>query len=332
MCKKAFIMVVIPVYIIGMLVAGGAEAQSREYFAGPLSFTLISIPENASVILDEKVKGFTPMVLELFYLRARNGIHNDETRERFLKIEKQGYEPYVLSFSVQGKEYEKIPNLIHLKSLDATVNPADSQVQDKQNKKEFIDEKIRAEDVLKENEQLKTDNEKLREEVTSLLLERVNGTVNPPDSQMEDEQKRKTEKASIELLKIKTENEKLRKEIALLKKNNDTQEMIQHTEKKTENQYVNRLFYTIQTGSYARVKEAQKQFMSMIQRLYKKDLDYLRIEKIGKFYSIRIGKFDDYKTAEKSLRVLNPQLSTAIILKAYIKDERTISLFSKSTS
>jgi hypothetical protein len=60
------------------------------------------------------------------------------------------------------------------------------------------------------------------------------------------------------------------------------------------------LFYTIQTGSFIDVERARKQFDSVMQGLFEKD--YLRIEMIGKFYSVRLGKFRKYAGAEKLLQ------------------------------
>jgi tetratricopeptide (TPR) repeat protein len=87
------------------------------------------------------------------------------------------------------------------------------------------------------------------------------------------------------------------------------------------------LFYTIQSGSFLNAGDAQKHFLIIEKKLDRKDLDNLRIEKIGKFYSVRIGKFEDYGSANKFLEVIKPQLDKAIILKAFIKDERIISLY-----
>ncbi len=93
------------------------------------------------------------------------------------------------------------------------------------------------------------------------------------------------------------------------------------------NSYASESIYTIQTGSFISIAPTQKQFDSIVQGLNEKELDYLRIEKIGKFYSLRLGKFEDHATAKKFFQAIKPQLSTAIIMKAYIKDERIIRLY-----
>jgi tol-pal system protein YbgF len=90
--------------------------------------------------------------------------------------------------------------------------------------------------------------------------------------------------------------------------------------------------YTIQAGSFTVIAHAHEQFDSITQQLNEKELDYLRIEKVGKFYSVRLGKFDDRVIAEKYLQAIKPHLSTAIILKAYIKDEKFIRLYTGLSS
>ncbi len=72
--------------------------------------------------------------------------------------------------------------------------------------------------------------------------------------------------------------------------------------------------YTIQAGSFTDIAHAHEQFDSITQQLNEKELDYLRIEKVGKFYSVRLGKFEGYSTAKEFLQAIKPQLSTAIIL------------------
>ncbi len=87
------------------------------------------------------------------------------------------------------------------------------------------------------------------------------------------------------------------------------------------------LFYTIQSGSFSDINDARRHFKSVQEGLHEKDLSHLRIEKVGVFYSVRIGKFEDYDTAEKLLKNNESQLYEAMILKAYVKDERIVSLF-----
>jgi hypothetical protein len=157
---------------------------------------------------------------------------------------------------------------------------------------------------------------------------------------------------------INTENVDINEELVLLKEKDDKQKIKQNSDviesssdkdyknivqarsdKKFENsnkfiyklkvdsQYVSKSIYTIQTGSFLKMERAQKQFDSVLQVLNGKEFGFLRIEKIGKYYSVRLGRFDNYNTTEKFFKVIKPQLSTAIILKAYIKNERIIKLY-----
>ena len=127
----------------------------------------------------------------------------------------------------------------------------------------------------------------------------------------------------------------------LLNKNQETQANVEteseglflysrHDDKKKikiDSRYASQIIYTIQTGSHTKKADAEEEFNSILQALNKKEHDYLRIEKIGKFYTVRFGKFDNYDNTEKFLKAIKPQLSTAVILKAYIKNERIIKLY-----
>jgi tetratricopeptide (TPR) repeat protein len=85
--------------------------------------------------------------------------------------------------------------------------------------------------------------------------------------------------------------------------------------------------YTIQAGSFESDTDADKQYDLIAGRLKKEDLQYLRIERIGKFYAVRIGKFNDRPEAEKFLLSNNPGLPGAIIMSAYYMEERIEKLY-----
>jgi len=279
MHRKEVFTLLIFAYIVGILLIVSCISTSKTaYYGGTMFIPLKSSPEGVKVILDGKMKGFTPMTLEFWYFKTKKGIPNDETQERILKIEKDGYEPYILSFSITGKEYEKIPSSIILKKLNDTVKAIDLLGKEQQKTQELIETKKKVEETLKENE-------------------------------------------------------KLEEEISLLKEKKDTQEIKQYNEIiVNNNQYEYQIIYTIQTGSFPDIKAAEREFDFIEQTLEENQLDYLRIEKVGIFYAVRIGKFKDYTTADKFIRIIQPQRSTAIILKAYIKDERIIKLYNESKS
>ena len=96
---------------------------------------------------------------------------------------------------------------------------------------------------------------------------------------------------------------------------------------KADDQHASHLIYTIQIESLPKISDAQKQFNFILRSINEKNLNMLRIEKVGKYYTLRLGKFENYETAEKFLHVISPRLSEAIILKAHIKNERLIRLY-----
>lgn len=89
--------------------------------------------------------------------------------------------------------------------------------------------------------------------------------------------------------------------------------------------------YTIQTGSFISAERAQKQFDSLRQKLDEGKLDFLRIEKVNKYHTVRLGKFESKSAAEKFLRVITPQFPGALLLKAYVIDKRIVRRHSRKS-
>jgi hypothetical protein len=87
-------------------------------------------------------------------------------------------------------------------------------------------------------------------------------------------------------------------------------------------QYVSRTMYSVQSGSFKHIEEAQKQFDSIVQGIPEKYLDYLRIEKIGKYYTVRTGIFEDRVSADTLLQTMKSRYPASVIQKAYIKEDR----------
>ncbi len=84
--------------------------------------------------------------------------------------------------------------------------------------------------------------------------------------------------------------------------------------------HASELFQTIQTGSFVKEAGAQKHYELIIQKLQENELDSLRIEKVGKFYTVRLGKFGGYAQADNLLQIIKPKISTAIIVEASLKN------------
>ena len=150
MLKKTILATLIPLLIIGC-----ADVSRKRYSDKRLLVKLDSAPEGARVFLDGRKRGYTPFALELTYLSDSGGNHWDETRERIIKIEKDGYEPYVLSFSIKGKEYEKVPGIILLKKLSDVVKKTGSRSKEQQHNQELKEIRRKYKKALKEIEGLK---------------------------------------------------------------------------------------------------------------------------------------------------------------------------------
>jgi DNA-binding beta-propeller fold protein YncE len=81
-------------------------------------------------------------------------------------------------------------------------------------------------------------------------------------------------------------------------------------------------FYTIQTGSYSLEQPAIRLYHSLAESLEPDQRDHLRIEKVGRYYTVRLGKFASWSEANKFLGSAGGSLASVLILRAYIKSER----------
>jgi tetratricopeptide (TPR) repeat protein len=93
--------------------------------------------------------------------------------------------------------------------------------------------------------------------------------------------------------------------------------------------YAVELVYSIQTGSFTDLSSAEKQFNLLKKGLKGKDADFLRVEKIGKFYSVRIGKFDDRSSAEALRKSALAVVSSAITMDVYFKEDRIVKIIER---
>ena len=82
------------------------------------------------------------------------------------------------------------------------------------------------------------------------------------------------------------------------------------------------LVYTVQAGRFYNMYKARKLYDSIINDISTEDLAYLRIEKAGQYYVVRIGKFEERRYAEIFHERIRSQLSTAMIMQDYIKEYR----------
>jgi tetratricopeptide (TPR) repeat protein len=91
-------------------------------------------------------------------------------------------------------------------------------------------------------------------------------------------------------------------------------------------------YYTLQMGNFITQEPAKEKFESLKKTLMEKQLKYLRIEKIGTDYSLRLGKFENFSRARDFQKSVGDAVSDAIILKAFIKDEQLIEVYGSDAS
>jgi cell division protein FtsN len=314
MLRKKIWKISIPVFILGtFLLTGCTSLSAPEYYGRTMFMPLKSSPEGARVLLDGKQKGYTPMTMQFFYLHDSRGSHSDETRQRTLKIEKEGYEPYIFPFSIAGKEYEQLPDSIALKRFEEEVQTVDAPEKVQPTMQEDTEEKEQDKEAVKEIGE---------PEVSLPLLKEKDVGVKQADLPGKDKPKTQEKEAP-------KESQELEKEISLLREKNEREEIKKPDETIIPQEYADKTTYTIQTGSFNTSEHAQNQFLSIIQSLEERELDYLRIEEIGKLYTVRLGTFEDYAAADKTLQAIKPKFSETIIVKAYIKENRILKLYKK---
>jgi Flp pilus assembly protein TadD len=85
-------------------------------------------------------------------------------------------------------------------------------------------------------------------------------------------------------------------------------------------------FYTVAISSFTKAAPAEKQFTMLAQKLHGTKQDHLRIEKIGRFYSVRVGKFSGYTAAKELLRIIKPLIPKATVVRALVTDERIVKM------
>jgi len=92
--------------------------------------------------------------------------------------------------------------------------------------------------------------------------------------------------------------------------------------KDRENDDTPQKIYTIQMGSFLTLDRAQNEFNSLMVALTDKYRSFLRVEKIGKFYTVRIGEFESYRNAENFIESAPLNILKTNIIKAFLKYDR----------
>jgi hypothetical protein len=109
--------------------------------------------------------------------------------------------------------------------------------------------------------------------------------------------------------------------------NSANKESLNATDPLSQGRDYNPLIYTVQTGSFLGLYRARAQFNLIAELLQPKDCENLRIEKIGSFYTVRLGKYDNKASAEDLLQKLINKTKSAVVLKAYMINDRIIGVY-----
>lgn len=86
-------------------------------------------------------------------------------------------------------------------------------------------------------------------------------------------------------------------------------------------------YYTLQISNFLKLEEAKKEFDALTRKLKGNDLSSLRIEKAGRYFSLRLGKFETYSSVKDFLARLGNAIPEAIIMIGKSADEQIISIY-----
>ena len=117
----------------------------------------------------------------------------------------------------------------------------------------------------------------------------------------------------IEEMKIRIEL--LRREIET-RQNNRYMKSINYNSDKPQR------IYTIQVSSFLSFARAQKHFNSLVEVLSRKYRSFLRVEKVGTNYTVRLGKFENYRNAANFIKPIATVIPNPLILKSFMTYER----------
>lgn len=120
--RSAIIVFICIVGIITIIGSGTSNRSRRNtnrvtYSRAHRVIDIITQPSNAIVNFDGKPIGTSPHNFRFNFTEASSGYHRDEERNHTIRITKDGYEPFELSFSIKDGNLKNLPNPIILKSL-----------------------------------------------------------------------------------------------------------------------------------------------------------------------------------------------------------------------
>ncbi len=88
--------------------------------------------------------------------------------------------------------------------------------------------------------------------------------------------------------------------------------------------------YVLQFGSYPDFQKADKSYNKIIELLHDEDLELLRIEKVGKYYALRLGRFDLIEEAKAVSAQIKSRVWPFIIVKTRFIEKRIVKIYGKT--
>ncbi len=90
-------------------------------------------------------------------------------------------------------------------------------------------------------------------------------------------------------------------------------------------------YYTLQLKNFLKIEDARKELDELAGKLDKSDRESLRIEKSGKYFSLRIGRFDTHRLANSFLIRLRDAIPYAVVLKINKGEKQIISKYEQTS-
>lgn len=90
-------------------------------------------------------------------------------------------------------------------------------------------------------------------------------------------------------------------------------------------------YYTLQLKNFLKIEDARKELDELAGKLDKSDRESLRIEKSGKYFSLRIGRFDTHRLATSFLAKFKDAIPYAVVLKINKGEKQIISKYEQTS-
>jgi hypothetical protein len=90
-------------------------------------------------------------------------------------------------------------------------------------------------------------------------------------------------------------------------------------------------YFTVQAASYPDAPTAERGYVILENKLRVEDLDHLRIEVVGSYHTLRLGKFEQLKPARTLLGKVKKLFPTSFVLSAFVKPEQIRKIYIPQT-